>query len=119
MRVGIDVTSISRFEALVENTAFLKKNFTKNEIEYFKVRKNPSETLAGLFALKEAFLKAIGVGVLRGINLTELEITHIKSGAPELEVSDKIKKQFNIKSVSVSISHDVLSNVATAICIVE
>ncbi len=72
-----------------------------------------------MFACKEAFLKAIEVGVLNGINLNEIEIIYKENGAPELNLSSKIINKFNIKNTSVSISHDLLANTATAICTVE
>ena len=110
--IGIDVVSIKRFEGKTEG--FFQKYFSKAELEYAKSRKSFFETIAGIFALKEAFLKAIGVGVFKGIKLSELEVRHKESGEPYLVVSEKVLKKFNINQVLSSISHD--GAVAVAVC---
>ena len=115
MKVGIDLISVERVEKAINRTAnFKTKNFAESELNYAKTRRSEVETLAGIFAAKEAFLKAIEVGVLRGIKLSEIVVSHNEMGAPELIVPNKILTKFNIKSVHVSISHDAGS--ATAIC---
>lgn len=115
MRIGIDLILISRFEK--KSVSFLSKNFTQNEIDYASKKPNPAQTYAGLFACKEAFLKAVSVGVFNGISLGEIEILHTQNGAPFLNLSKKIKKQFNIKKSSISISHE--GENAIAICMIN
>lgn len=115
MRVGIDTILISRFEK--KQKSFMQKTFTISEQEYAKTRKNLAETYAGIFACKEAFLKACEVGVLNGIKLTDIEVLHNENGAPYLNVSNQIKKQFKIKNIFVSISHD--GDNATAVCVLK
>ena len=115
MRVGIDTILIKRFEKKSKN--FIDKTFTFSEQEYVKTRKNLAESYAGLFACKEAFLKACEVGVLNGISLLDIEILHAKTGAPYLNISKQIRKTFKIKNVCVSLSHD--GDNAVAICVLN
>lgn len=115
MRVGIDLVKISRFKN--KSDSFFEKYFTNAEITYAKTRKNFYESIAGIFACKEAFLKAIGVGVFKGIALKEVEVLHEEGGAPILSLSGKVKKQYKIKSTSVSISHE--GTLSAAICAVN
>ena len=118
MKVGIDLVSVHRIEKAINRTPnFKTKNFAESELGYAKTRRSEAETLAGMFAAKEAFLKAIEVGVLRGIKLSEIVVSHNAQGAPELIVPVKILTKYNIKNVNISISHDGGS--ATAICVLN
>lgn len=112
MRVGIDLVLISRFEN--KQKSFFEKNFTNSEIEYASSKQNKAQTYAGMFACKEAFLKAIKKGIFNGIGLAEIEILHNNDGSPKLVLSKKIKKENKIKKCAISISHD--GDFAVAIC---
>ena len=117
MRVGIDYVSSDRFTKSLSNKNFLEKNFTKNEIEYINSKPKKNETLAGLFAAKESFLKALQVGVFKGIELIDIEVTHNQKGAPELKITQEIKQKYNINEISISISHD--QGAASAVCVLN
>lgn len=55
MRTGIDLVFIPRIRQLLTNAAFLKKVFHDEEMQ-----PPTPEHLAGIFAAKEAFFKALG-----------------------------------------------------------
>ncbi len=101
--IGVDLVYIKRFETLKENKSFLDKTFTKEEQVYIKEAGSSTMTIAGLYAAKEAFLKAIKKG-LEYTELHNIEVYHIK-GAPFIKCHfhDDI---INNKTISVSISHD-------------
>lgn len=118
VKVGIDLVKVERVEKTINRTASFKtKTFAESELSYAKTRPSEAETLAGIFAAKEAFLKAIEVGVLRGIKLSEVVVSHNETGAPELVVPEKVLKKYNITNANISISHD--GGIATAVCVVE
>lgn len=81
MRCGVDIIEIERISAAAENPRFLKRVFTKNELEYYEKHGRRSETLAGMFAAKEAFSKYLGTGIGK-VEFSDIEIMHKKSGAP-------------------------------------
>lgn len=112
--IGIDIVKVSRFSRLTKKADFLEKHFSKNELLHFKEKKEALQTIAGIFACKEAFLKAIGVGVLNGIKLDEIEVVYEQNGKPKMQISAEILSQFKIKDVQVSISHD--GGFAVAVC---
>lgn len=120
MLVGIDVLDIVRMEKLVQNEHFLEKYFTEYEIEYVNKNNRMTQSLAGLFAAKEAFLKALGIGIGGGINLNEIEINHHETGKPFVKiVSPKAQIQIStmqVKEIDISISHT--DEYCTAICII-
>lgn len=99
--IGVDIVDINRFKNI--NNNFLVKTFTKDEIKYIESTGSSLSTIAGLYAAKEALLKAIKKG-LQYTELQNIEVYHIK-GAPF------IKCHFNDvlidnKTISLSISHD-------------
>ena len=118
MLVGIDIVENSRMEHLFVDR-FFEKYFSNVEENYSKSRPNPIETLSGLYASKEAFLKALGIGIGGGIDLKEIEIEHYPSGKPYIRLlSDNANKklsEFGVQNIDLSISHS--GGVTTAICI--
>ena len=107
MKIGTDIARISRFEKITEND-IPKKIFSDSEKEYILSKKNAAQTAAGIFAAKEAFLKALGTGI-SVLPLNEICVTHTLSGAPEISLSDnadKLFRKFFQGSISLSISHD-------------
>lgn len=121
MLVGIDVLDVVRMEKFVQNEHFLEKYFTPYEIEYVSKNYRQTLSLAGIYSAKEAFLKALGIGIGGGINLNDIEINHEDSGKPYLHVlSSKAQimlKTMNVSNIQISISH--ADEIATAICIIE
>ena len=120
MRVGIDVLDNARMENISKKASHMKQVFTQQEIEYFTMNKNYLPRLAGMYCAKEAFLKALGIGVRNGISFLEIEVDHEESGRPIYKLSDHIKdilKSLKIYDVELSISHT--DTFATAICIMN
>lgn len=101
--IGIDICSISRFKNMKNLERFLKKYFTNEEITYIINTGNREETIAGIFSLKEAFVKAIGTG-FGNISPIDVEVIHSFSGKPDIIIHNDIYKK--IGSISCSISHD-------------
>jgi holo-[acyl-carrier protein] synthase len=60
--VGIDIIEVIRMKNIIDRHGdrFLNKVFTDDEIQYAGNKFRISESLAGRFAAKEAFIKAIG-----------------------------------------------------------
>lgn len=95
MRVGTDIVEISRVNA--QDSAFVKGVLSPQEMKLFALRKDQAQFLAGRFAAKEAFLKALGTG-LSGGRLSEIDVSYEAGGAPIL--------LFKGVRYPVSISHD-------------
>lgn len=99
--IGIDVVELSRIEKIVaEKSSFVRRVLTDKELALFQSLSNKRqvEFLAGRFACKEAFSKAMGTGI-GSVGFQDLEILKERSGAP------KVTKSPHIGSVFVSISH--------------
>lgn len=102
MNCGIDMVQIDRFNNI--SSTFMNKYFSINEINYINSKGNNSETIAGIYAAKEAFLKSIGVAFNK-YSLKEIEILH-DNGKPYFNINEQIKKEIDKPNFSLSISHE-------------
>src|SRR5512143_2693451 len=89
--IGIDLVKVARLAAAIERHGerFLNRVFTSREIAHCqrKIRGRDS-AFALRFAAKEAFSKALGVGLRRhGIRWREVEVVPDPLGKPELQVT--------------------------------
>ncbi len=100
--VGCDLVEIDRVEKSARNEAFLRRVYTEAELAYAGGR---AETLAGMFAAKEALSKAVGAG-LSGVSLRETEVCRAKSGQPYLVLHGRTAERFGEMTFFLSISHD-------------
>jgi holo-[acyl-carrier protein] synthase len=123
MRVccGTDIADVGRVENSIKtNARFAAKVFTGAEIEYCESRSaGKYESYAARFAAKEAFLKAIGIGLFAGAALTEIEILNDRvTGEPALRLSGNAAGLYRQKggaSLSVSLSHTAGLALATVV----
>lgn len=117
--VGTDIVKIHRIAKAIQRTPnFIISGFTDNEINYFTQRKNKAETVAGVFAGKEAISKALGTG-FRGFGLKDIEIIHDENGKPIGKLSEKILKVSNLNNYTLHISISHTSEDAIAFAVLE
>jgi holo-[acyl-carrier protein] synthase len=91
--IGVDLVKIERIARVLERygARFLNRVFTSREIAYCQSRHRQGVyQLAQRFAAKEAFSKALGVGLRQGgIRWREVEILPDARGKPEVTVSGR------------------------------
>lgn len=116
--VGIDLVETKRFTAKINDEAFLKKVFTKSEIAFINSKKGNAklQSAAARFAAKEAFGKAIKVGIFK-FELTDVEVIKEESGAVSLKLYNKAKELAKDYQFSLSITHT--ENYAAAVVLAE
>ena len=90
--VGTDIVRVRRVKNSLKNKLFLSRIFTKEEISKCKKNLNYSNCFAKRFAAKEAFSKALGTGISKGINFNEIVILNEKNGKPFIKLIGKTKK---------------------------
>ena len=117
--VGIDVCSIERMRRALERHGdrFFARICSEAERTDLTGRDMPT-ALAGRFAVKEAFAKALDGA--RGVGWHEVEVRRSASGRPILELKGNaiaMVKSFGADSWHVSITHD--AGVAVAVVILE
>ena len=113
--IGLDIVKAARMESL--SPAAVSRIFTAGELAHADSR-NPerrAETLAGIYAAKEAFSKAACVPLLRAVRETEL--TYDDNGAPRLSFSEALAESLGELRFFVSITHD--GGVTAAVVVAE
>ncbi|MDY7221015.1 holo-ACP synthase [Halalkalibacterium halodurans] len=98
---GIDIVELERIQSMVEkHPRFVKKILTENEQEVFArlSRRRRLEYIAGRFAAKEAFVKAVGTGISAEYGWHDVEVLSDERGKPVLSVNLDA-------TIHVSISH--------------
>lgn len=118
--IGIDLLEVDRINDSIE---FLNKIAHEEEIEY--INKNTCQHLrkqkiTALFCVKEAVMKALGMGKSSGVVFKDIMLCHQESGKPFVKLFGKAKEKFDSnfqgKKIEVSLSHT--KSYATAIAII-
>ncbi len=101
--VGIDLCEIARMQRLLDEGRSLRRMFTEEEEAYIRAKgASAAQTMAGMFAAKEAVLKALGTGLT--IPMTDIVIGHTDRGQPVARLVGKAAEMGG--SMLVSITHE-------------
>jgi holo-[acyl-carrier protein] synthase len=114
--IGIDSVDIARFASvLARRRTMADRLFTDAERAYATTLADPLPSLAARFAVKEAVMKALGVGI-GAIDWSDVSVLRKDSGAPSLAVSGRaaaLARERGVGSWMVSITHT--ATVASAV----
>lgn len=114
--LGLDICEISRMEKYIQDDRFLTRYFTPEEIRYVRSKGAvAAQTLAGLFASREALGKALGSGI--DFELKEAEIRHDRNGRPYYCFSGRLAERLSGDCFFLSVTHD--GGIAAAVCVRE
>ena len=95
--IGVDMIQNSRISSSIKNIRFIKRTFSKNEINISKKLKNKTNFFSKRFVAKEAFAKALGTGIRNDLNFKDIQILNDKFGKPYYMISTKIKSMIRKK----------------------
>ena len=101
---GVDAVEIPRIAKAIARPGFVERFFSPEEGESFRRRKMAPQTVAGHFAAKEAFSKAMGTG-LSGFALREVSIRHDERGKPSFALTGGAERLAAGWRLSLSITH--------------
>ncbi|MBW2302519.1 MAG: holo-ACP synthase [Deltaproteobacteria bacterium] len=109
--IGVDLANIRRIEKVLIRwkDRFIKRVYTPEEAALCLGRPFPPSAFALRFAAKEAFSKALGLGMKKGVRWRDIEVYHAPSGKPELRLhgrSLEICRRNGIERVHLSLSDD-------------
>ena len=115
--LGSDIVSMDRVQKAIEKfgSRFESRVFAKNERDLAWKRGSPCiRTYSSRWASKEAFLKALGTGIIKGISWKDIRVDKLPMGRPVLLVTgeaknylDKIKPHDSETVIHLTISDDV------------
>ena len=118
---GVDIVENKRIEKSLKIKGFIKRVFTKSEINKSKKLKNKTSYYAKRFAAKEAFVKSIGEGFRNNINFNDINVVNDKKGKPIIHISNNIKKiikkkfKLNKYKIYLSLSDEKMHSIAFVI----
>ncbi|MDG4657913.1 holo-ACP synthase [Ectobacillus antri] len=100
---GIDIIELARIEKLLEQPKFLERILTereKHKAAHLSGQRKV-EFVAGRFAAKEAYAKAVGTGIGKEVSFLDIEILNDEKGKPVC-----VAPSSHIIHVSISHSRD-------------
>lgn len=119
--LGLDVVELGRIRALYERHG---ERFTTRICRPGEIQPRQGnaliEHLGGLFAAKEAVLKALGTGWAQGLSLRMVEVCRDRSGAPSIRLHDAAEaraRELGVARTLLSISHE--RTFAAAVAVLE
>lgn len=122
--IGVDLVRVDRLARALQRYGerFLRRVFTEREIAYCQGRARQGVyQFAQRFAAKEAFSKALGVGLREGgIRWREVEVLPDPRGKPEIQVTGRaaqLCEGLGVKGIHVSLTDE--DNLAVAMVVLE
>ena len=108
--VGTDIVECLRIGRMIERHGelFLNRVYTAGEIRYCQRRKRALDHFAARWAGKEAVFKALGVGLRRGLDWTDVEIRSDELGKPQVLLGGAAKElagQLRVADILLTLSH--------------
>lgn len=117
--IGCDLVQIERVNRIwaLYGDRFLARFFSQEEADRARSMKNPESFLAGRFAAKEAFAKALGAGFGADLSWQDVSVGTKLSGAPYIVYQGSKGLSRSFQNIHVSIAHD--GGVAIAYVVLE
>ena len=120
--IGIDLVENERIRGVIDRWGdkFLVRVFSSREIEYCRRHAQAHIHYGARFAVKESFLKALGIGLGRGAKLKDIEVLNEESGRTMLVLQGQaqtIYRNAGIQKKHISITHT--KDYASAIVLLE
>ncbi len=120
--IGTDLVEVSRIEDSMARFGndFARRILSEREMQEFNQSKTQSRFLAKRFAAKEAFSKALGIGLRSPCTFENIGVTHDDLGRPMLDVAPVLQAFMDAKGIRfahLSISDE--KAMATAFVVLE
>lgn len=124
--IGTDICDIRRIRASLERHGerFAAKVLSEAELATWKARsgrwpERGVRYVATRFSAKEAFSKAIGLGMRMPMSWRLCEISNLPSGAPVVVLHGVLQQWFEAKGLQAQVTLSDESDYAVSFCIVE
>ena len=124
--VGTDLCDVRRIRATLARRGdrFAERVLGPNELVVFHARRAQREErgiryLATRFSAKEAFAKAIGLGLRMPMTWRGCEILNLPSGKPEIRLNGVLAEWFEARDLRAHVSVSDEADYATSFVVVE
>jgi holo-[acyl-carrier protein] synthase len=124
--IGTDICDIRRLRATLARRGdrFAEKVLGEREIEVYRARRARVEArgvsyLATRFSAKEAFSKAIGLGIHMPMTWRACEILNLPSGQPVIRLNGALAEWFSERGLSAHVTVTDETDYAASFVVVE
>ncbi|MGV8803503.1 MAG: holo-ACP synthase [Polaromonas sp.] len=124
--IGADICDIRRIRASVERHGerLALRILSDNEYATWQARsarwpERGIRYLATRFSAKEAFSKAIGLGLRTPMRWRDCEIANAASGKPEIVLHGALKAWVEVRRLSIHVSVTDEADYAASFCVIE
>ena len=124
--VGTDICDLRRMAATLNRRGerFAEKVLGPQELQVFRARRARVETrgisyLGTRFSAKEAFSKAIGLGLRTPMTWRSCEILNLPSGQPHIVLHGELAAWFDARGLKAHVSITDETDYATSFVVVE
>lgn len=124
--IGIDLLRVDRIQRVLDRHGdrFARKILGEAELAVFQARRARSPVrglryLATRFAAKEAFSKAIGLGIRMPMTWTRVQTLNMPGGRPALVLAEPLKDWYDARFGAAHVSITDESDMVAAYVIVE
>ena len=124
--IGTDICDVRRFALTLTRRGerFAERVLGPHEIEVFRVRRAKVEArgvsyLATRFSAKEAFAKAIGLGMRMPMTWRDCEIVKAPSGKPQIRLHGALAAWFDARRLQAHVSVSDETDYAASFVVVE
>ncbi len=124
--IGTDICDVRRIRASLERHGdrFAAKVLSEQEFKTWKLRsarwpERGVRYLATRFSAKEAFSKAIGLGMRMPMTWKLCEIANVRSGKPVIVLHGVLKTWFEARGLQTHVSVTDETDYAASFCVVE
>ena len=124
--IGTDICDVRRIAATLARRGdrFAQRVLGPHEIEVFRVRRGRAEArgiayLATRFSAKEAFSKAIGLGMRLPMSWRACEVVKAASGKPQIRLHGALAEWFQTRGLRAHVSLTDETDYAASFVVVE
>jgi holo-[acyl-carrier protein] synthase len=124
--IGTDICDVRRIRASLvrHGERFAKKILSDVEFATWQLRSSrwPERGvryLATRFSAKEAFSKAIGLGMIHPMSWRQCEVVKLASGRPTIVLHAELKDWFDARGLSAHVSVTDEADYAVSFCVIE
>tara|TARA_B110000858_G_C17789651_1_gene469144 strand:+ start:203 stop:583 length:381 start_codon:yes stop_codon:yes gene_type:complete len=119
--IGVDIVDIKRFRNIIvrHGDKFAKRVLAKSEYSTYLKSKDKATNLAKCWAVKEAFVKAMGTGFTAVYNKNDIAYETFSNKRPRIKLSNIAEIEANKRNIMVNLSVSDELNNAVAFVILE
>ena len=119
--IGVDIVDVNRFRGIIERhgNKFAKRVLAESEYSTYSESKDKAAYLSKCWAVKEAFVKAMGTGFTSVYNKNDIAYQSFSYMRPNIKLSNNAEIEANKLNIMVNLSVSDERNNAVAFVLLE